>query len=145
MYKFRTMVVESDNTPIEQIESNGENKNLGVLKPEDDPRITKVGRLLRKLSLDEIPQFINILKGDMSLVGPRPTSWGIQAYELWQTERLDVMPGLTCLWQIYARGEKNFDQRLRWDILYINNRSLMFDFEILIRTVMAVLQQRGAR
>jgi lipopolysaccharide/colanic/teichoic acid biosynthesis glycosyltransferase len=145
MYKFRTMVTNTDVYTPDMTDNYGDDELYGVLKPENDPRITPVGRILRKLSLDELPQLFNVLKGDMSLVGPRPTSWGLQGYELWQTERLDVLPGLTCLWQLYARGEMNFNQRLRWDILYISNRSLMLDLEILIRTIMAVLQQRGAR
>ena len=144
MYKFRTMVIGAEEIIQELSEVNEDGELIGPLKIENDPRVTNVGRTLRKLSLDEIPQVINVIKGDMSLVGPRPTSWGIKSYELWQTERFDVLPGITGLWQICARGESNFDEWLRWDILYLNRRSLMFDFEILMRTGMAVLKQRGA-
>ena len=110
----------------------------------NDPRITRVGRILRKTSLDELPQLINVLRGEMSLVGPRPTSFAANTYTLWQTERLDVIPGLTGLWQVYGRGESEFDERLRLDIAYIKHRCFMVDIEILIRTVSSVVAGRGA-
>ena len=110
----------------------------------NDPRITRIGRILRKTSLDELPQLLNVLKGEMSLVGPRPTSFSAETYQLWQTERLDVVPGLTGLWQIVGRGSTEFDERLRLDIAYIERRCLMLDIEILIRTITAVFEQRGA-
>jgi lipopolysaccharide/colanic/teichoic acid biosynthesis glycosyltransferase len=100
---------------------------------------------LRKTSLDELPQLFNILLGDMSLVGPRPTSFGPETYKLWHTERLDVLPGLTGLWQVIGRASLEFDDRLRLDIVYIERRSLALDFSILIRTFTAVLEQRGAK
>jgi len=101
--------------------------------------------VLRKTSLDELPQLINVLKGDMSLVGPRPTSFNANTYKLWQTERLDVQPGITGLWQIIGRGSTEFDDRLRLDILYIERRSMALDFRILLETVLAVVKQRGAK
>jgi len=110
----------------------------------NDPRITTVGKFLRKTSLDEIPQLFNVLKGEMSLVGPRPTSFGAETYKLWQTHRLDVIPGLTGLWQIIGRAQLEFDDRLRLDIAYIERASLWFDINILFRTVIAVFQSRGA-
>ena len=110
----------------------------------NDPRITKIGRVLRKTSLDELPQLINVLKGDMSLVGPRPTSFGAETYKLWHTERLDVTPGLTGLWQIIGRASMEFDDRLRLDIAYIERRSLWMDINILFFTVFAVFKGRGA-
>jgi lipopolysaccharide/colanic/teichoic acid biosynthesis glycosyltransferase len=109
----------------------------------NDPRVTCIGRFLRKTSLDELPQLINVLKGDMSLVGPRPTSFGTETYRLWQTERLDVQPGLTGLWQIVGRGEIEFDDRLRLDIAYIERRCLTLDIQILFRTVTSVLLRKG--
>jgi lipopolysaccharide/colanic/teichoic acid biosynthesis glycosyltransferase len=111
----------------------------------NDPRMTRCGRILRKLSLDELPQLLNVLKGDMALVGPRPTSFGPESYRLWHTARLDVKPGLTGLWQVSGRAEVDFDDRLRLDIGYIRNRGLWLDVQILLRTVGAVLSRRGAR
>jgi len=99
---------------------------------------------LRKTSLDELPQLFNILRGEMSLVGPRPTSFGSETYKLWHTERLDVIPGLTGLWQIIGRAQLEFDDRLRLDIAYIERRSLWFDINILIYTVLAVFKGHGA-
>ena len=110
----------------------------------DDPRITRVGRFLRKTSLDELPQIFNVLRGDMTLVGPRPTSFDASTYELWHTARLDATPGLTGLWQVNGRNELDFDDRLRLDIAYIRNRCLVLDLLILVRTVGAVMNGRGA-
>jgi lipopolysaccharide/colanic/teichoic acid biosynthesis glycosyltransferase len=110
----------------------------------NDPRITRVGGFLRKTSLDEAPQLLNVLRGEMSLVGPRPTSFSAQTYKLWHTERLDVQPGITGLWQIIGRGTSEFNDRLRLDIAYIERRCLWLDVQILFRTVTAVLEQRGA-
>lgn len=142
MIKFRTMVVGAH-----QMKSGLHDRNtMGGpdFKLEDDPRVTAVGRFLRRTSLDEAPQLWNILKGDMSFVGPRPTSFAADTYELWHTERLEVLPGLTGLWQVRGRGEIGFDERVRLDIAYVRNRSLALDISILLRTVPAVLSQRGA-
>ena len=109
----------------------------------NDPRITRVGRILRKTSLDELPQIFNVLKGEMSLVGPRPTSFDASTYSLWHTERLDVTPGITVVWQIIGRGETEFDDRLVLDIAYIRKRCFMLDIEILFRTAFSILQGRG--
>lgn len=111
----------------------------------DDPRITKVGEILRKTSLDELPQVINVIKGEMSLVGPRPTSFGSETYKLWQTERLDVPPGLTGLWQIVGRAQLEFDERLRLDIAYIERQGILFDLVILFKTVFVIFKQKGAK
>jgi len=109
-----------------------------------DPRVTKVGRYLRKTSLDELPQLFNILRGEMSLVGPRPTSFGAETYQLWQTERLEVIPGITGVWQVFGRTQLEFEDRLRLDIAYIDRASLWLDLNILYQTVSAVFKQRGA-
>jgi lipopolysaccharide/colanic/teichoic acid biosynthesis glycosyltransferase len=145
MLKFRSMVPNAEAMlgSLTKVNSNGELS--GPLKMVNDPRITKIGRILRKTSLDELPQIINVLKGDMSLVGPRPTSWSTQSYKLWQTERLDVMPGITGLFQIYGRGGEDFDEWLRWDIRYIEKRSIWFDIMILIKTFTKLFRQKGAR
>jgi lipopolysaccharide/colanic/teichoic acid biosynthesis glycosyltransferase len=142
MYKFRTMVPNA-----EELKSTYAHLNelqWPDFKITDDPRITRVGKFLRKTSLDELPQLFNVLKGEMSLVGPRPTSFGAETYKLWHTSRLDVMPGLTGLWQIIGRAQLEFDDRLRLDIAYIERASLWLDINILFRTVIAVFQSRGA-
>lgn len=97
---------------------------------------------MRKTSLDELPQLINVLKGEMSLVGPRPTSFGSETYKLWHTERLDVLPGLTGLWQIVGRAQLEFDDRLRLDITYIERASIWLDINILVRTIFAVFKAK---
>lgn len=143
MYKFRTMVVNAEKLKKELAHLN--ELQWPDFKITNDPRITRVGRILRKTSLDELPQLLNVLKGEMSLVGPRPTSFAAETYSLWQTERLDVQPGVTGLWQIVGRSTTEFDDRLRLDIAYMEHRCLWLDIEILVRTFTAVLQQRGAR
>ncbi len=142
MLKFRTMVVNAEELKAELVHLN--ELQWPDFKIADDPRVTRVGKFLRRTSLDELPQFINVLRGEMSLVGPRPTSFSAETYSLWQTERLDVVPGITGLWQLLGRGETEFDERLRMDIAYIERRSLLFDLEILARTVISVLQRKGA-
>lgn len=144
MFKFRTMVPDAENLKSGLAEVNANGELAGPLKLKNDPRITPIGRILRKTSLDELPQVINVLRGEMSLVGPRPTSWSPQSYQLWHTERLDVLPGITGLWQISNRGDQDFDEWLRWDIRYIEKRSIWLDIIILIKTVTAVFKQKGA-
>lgn len=142
MLKFRTMVPGAAGMKAELADRN----IMGGpdFKIADDPRVTRIGHLLRKTSLDEAPQIWNILRGDMSLVGPRPTSFEANTYDLWHTERLEVTPGLTGLWQIAGRGEIDFDDRVRLDIAYVRHRSLPLDISILLRTIPAVLSRRGA-
>ena len=138
MFKFRTMVANAE----ELKESLAEHNELAWpdFKIKNDPRITRVGRILRKTSLDEFPQLLNVLFGDMSLVGPRPTSFKPETYQLWQSERLEVRPGLTGLWQIGSRGDIEFDQRVRMDIAYVKNMSLALNFKILVYTIPAALK-----
>ncbi len=142
MYKFRTMVVNAEELKLEYAHLN--ELQWPDFKITNDPRVTRVGRVLRKTSLDELPQLLNVLRGEMSLVGPRPTSFASSTYALWQTERLDVLPGLTGLWQLLGRASTEFDDRLRLDIAYIEHRCLWLDVQILVRTMPAVLQSRGA-
>ena len=142
MVKFRTMVegaaeMKDDLRAAKALDGPD-------FKVVDDPRVTWVGVFLRKTSLDEAPQLWNILRGDMSLVGPRPTSFTPETYDLWHTERLEAMPGLTGLWQVHGRGEIDFDERVRLDIAYVRNQSIALDLAILARTIPAVLLQRGA-
>ncbi|KKP39875.1 MAG: hypothetical protein UR28_C0004G0007 [Candidatus Peregrinibacteria bacterium GW2011_GWF2_33_10] len=132
MYKFRTMYKNTD-------------ENTYAPKNPNDKRITKVGKFLRKTSLDELPQLINVIKGDMSLVGPRPEMCFIVAkYKEWQKKRLDVKPGITGLWQVLGRKDLPLHENLEYDFYYIKNRSMLLDIVILLKTVSAVIFQRGA-
>ncbi len=116
-----------------------------VFKITNDPRVTRVGRFLRITSIDEIPQFLNVLRGEMSLVGPRPPlPQEVAQYEPWQLRRLDVLPGLTCLWQISGRSRIGFEEWMRLDLEYIKYRSFLLDVKILLRTIPAVLSRDGA-
>jgi lipopolysaccharide/colanic/teichoic acid biosynthesis glycosyltransferase len=142
MYKFRSMVPNAEELKVKYAHLN--ELQWPDFKITNDPRITSVGRFLRKTSLDELPQLFNVLRGEMSLVGPRPTSFGPDTYKLWHTERLDVIPGMTGLWQIIGRASMEFDDRLRLDIAYIERRSIWLDINILFQTIIAVFKQRGA-
>lgn len=142
MYKFRSM--EPNAEALKEKYAHLNELQWPDFKITNDPRVTKIGKILRKTSLDELPQLINVVKGEMSLVGPRPTSFSADTYKLWHTKRLDVMPGLTGLWQIVGRAQLEFDDRLRLDIAYIERAGIWFDIAILFRTVAAVFQQRGA-
>ncbi len=142
MFKFRSMVPNAEELKAKYAHLN--ELQWPDFKITNDPRITPIGRILRKTSLDEIPQLFNVLRGEMSLVGPRPTSFGADTYKLWHTERLDVVPGMTGLWQIIGRASMEFDERLRLDIAYIERRSIWLDINILFQTVFAVFKQRGA-
>ncbi len=143
MLKFRTMVPNAEQMKKELAHLNEEEPPF--FKITNDPRVTRVGRFLRKTSLDELPQLLNVLRGEMSLVGPRPTSFDSGAFRLWQSERLDVAPGVTGLWQILGRGRApGFAERLRMDIAYVERRCLWLDVQILARTVWTVLVCRGA-
>ena len=142
MWKFRTMVANAE-------ELKPSLAHLNILPPPDfkipnDPRVTRVGKFLRATSLDELPQLLNVLRGDMSLVGPRPTSFPASSYELWHTQRLDVAPGMTGLWQLEGRNATTFDERLRLDVKYIRHMSLSQDLLLMARTVGAVLRRDGA-
>ena len=118
-----------------------------MFKMEDDPRITKVGKFLRKTSLDEFPQFINILKGDMSLVGTRPPTLDeFEQYKTYHKKRLSFRPGLTGMWQVSGRSDiTDFEEIVRLDVEYINNWSVSLDIKILIKTVLAVFAESGAK
>ena len=142
MYKLRTMVKNAEQLKERYAYLN--ELTWPDFKITDDPRVTRVGRFLRRTSLDELPQVFNVLRGDMSLVGPRPTSFGARTYRLWHTERLQVKPGLTGLWQVSGRAELDFDDRLRLDIAYIRCRGFALDLQLIRRTVGAVMGGRGA-
>jgi lipopolysaccharide/colanic/teichoic acid biosynthesis glycosyltransferase len=123
-------------------------QHLNILPPPDfkipnDPRITRVGRILRKTSLDELPQILNVLRGQMSLVGPRPTSFHSSTYSLWHSQRLEVAPGITGLWQVGGRNELTFDERNRLDAEYVRNMSIRRDLKIMLLTVGSVVRRSG--
>src|SRR5205823_1178989 len=114
-------------------------------KPTDDPRVTRIGRVLRRTSLDELPQFINIMLGEMSVVGPRPgTPIEVSQYEEWHRERLAVTPGLTGLWQVSGRSNLTFDEMVRLDLYYAEHWSPWLDLKIILRTIPAIVTARGA-
>jgi lipopolysaccharide/colanic/teichoic acid biosynthesis glycosyltransferase len=142
MYKFRTMVPNAEELKLVYAHLN--ELTWPDFKITDDPRVTRVGKILRKTSLDELPQILNVLKGDMSLVGPRPTSFAPDTYRLWHTERLEVVPGITGLWQVHGRSNLDFDDRLKLDIAYIERQCLWMDIQILFRTVGQVFIGDGA-
>lgn len=142
MFKLRTMVQNAAELKQQLMHLN--EHSYPDFKITNDPRFTRCGRILRKLSLDELPQLFNVLRGDMTLVGPRPTSFGAETYRLWHTARLEVKPGLTGLWQVCGRSDLDFDDRLRLDVAYIRNRCLWLDMMILVRTAQAVVSTRGA-
>ncbi len=142
-YKLRSMVKDADRHQHKIAHMN--EADGPVFKIERDPRITRIGRFLRSTSLDEVPQFFNVLIGDMSLVGPRPPiPKEVAQYEPWQLRRLDVRPGITCLWQISGRSRIGFQEWMRLDLEYIRHQSLGLDLKILLRTIPAVLSREGA-
>jgi exopolysaccharide biosynthesis polyprenyl glycosylphosphotransferase len=144
LYKFRTMIEDAHARRDEVAHLN--EMNGPVFKAKEDPRVTPVGRWLRKFSLDELPQFWNVLKGDMSLVGPRPPiPEEVASYHRWHRRRLSMKPGLTCLWQISGRNEiQDFDRWMKLDLQYIDNWSPRLDLKILLKTIPAVLSGKGA-
>lgn len=142
-YKFRSMFRDADKM-LDQLDHLNEAKGP-IFKIRRDPRITRVGGFLRKTSLDELPQLINVIKGEMSLVGPRPPlPREVERYNDYQMGRLAVTPGLTCLWQIQGRSEVSFDEWVELDLEYIRRQSLWLDIKILLKTIPAVLKGRGA-
>ena len=155
-YKFRTMYAGADeNIHREAYEKNiaGDTRaNAGSVdkpvfgKVKNDARVTGAGKFLRRTSLDELPQLLNVLLGDMSVVGPRPPiPYEVEAYELWHRRRLDMKPGITGLWQVSGRNRLSFDEMVRIDIYYIENWSLWLDLKIILLTLPAVLRGDGAR
>ena len=153
LYKFRTMKAGADSQLHRdyqrafiagRAEANLGNENKPAYKLLSDPRITRVGYLLRRTSLDEVPQLLNVLLGDMSLVGPRPPiPYEVEAYELWHRKRLDMKPGLTGLWQVSGRNRLPFEEMVRLDVFYIENWSLLLDLKIILRTGFVMLAGEG--
>ena len=139
LYKLRTMVANAEELKATVLDSRTVH-----FKTLADPRITRVGRFLRKTSLDELPQLFNVIRGEMSLVGPRPTSLNLATYEPWHERRLDVRPGVTGLWQVRGRNAMTFDERVELDLEYIDHLSLANDLKLLGLTVLVVVKGKGA-
>ena len=144
MWKFRSMYIDAE-ARKKELEAQNE-MNGGVLfKMKDDPRVTKVGKFIRKASIDELPQLWNVFIGDMSLVGPRPALPSeVNQYSLAERRRLEVIPGITCIWQVSGRSDIPFDQQVGLDVEYIESHSLWLDLKLLLLTIPAVLLGRGA-
>ena len=143
-YKFRSMYRDAEARKAALLAAN-ESKDGVIFKMKDDPRITPVGRFIRKFSLDELPQLFNVLIGDMSLVGPRPpVPSEVREYTLEDRKRLNVIPGITCIWQVSGRSDIPFNEQVRLDKEYIGNRSFWRDIVILFKTVPAILSGKGA-
>lgn len=143
MYKFRSMVHNAEEL-LEEL--NNQNELTGpVFKMKEDPRITKVGKFIRKTSIDELPQLFNILKGDMSLVGPRPPiPREVEKYNEYQLQRLSVKPGLTCIWQVSGRNSIDFDQWIELDLQYIRERSILLDIKLIFKTFFVLFGDKNA-
>lgn len=143
IYKFRTMTRGAD-AERAGLRDRNEVSGNGAFKLADDPRVTRIGRLLRRTSIDELPQLWNVLKGEMSLVGPRPHPFDdIAGYEPWQHRRLTVKPGITGLWQVQGRLEPTFDRWVQLDLEYIDTWSIWLDFRLLLQTIPALLRAEG--
>ena len=143
--KFRSMCVDSDAMRAKIVAQNQHGKDGVTFKMKRDPRITPIGRFIRRFSIDELPQLWSVLAGDMTLVGPRPPIPSeVLLYSLRDRERLTVVPGLTCFWQVNGRSEIPFDQQVNMDIEYIHQRSLWTDIKLLFKTIPAVIFGRGA-
>jgi len=144
MWKFRSMYQDAEARRAE-LEAHNEMSGGILFKMVDDPRVTPVGRILRRTSLDELPQLWNVLRGDMSLVGPRPCLPSECAkYSPWHRRRLEAKPGITCLWQVMGRSEIPFERQVALDVEYIHAQSLWFDIRILLLTIPAVVRGQGA-
>jgi lipopolysaccharide/colanic/teichoic acid biosynthesis glycosyltransferase len=142
--KFRSMVVNAENIK-DSLLAQSQHADQRTFKMKDDPRITWIGRIIRRLSIDELPQLWSILVGDMTLVGPRPpVPREVALYTLKDRRRLDVTPGLTCIWQVSGRGDIPFPEQVQLDVQYIESHSLWLDIKLLLKTIPAVLSGRGA-
>lgn len=145
IYKFRSMEIEAE-SKLHVLKPLNEIKDGGVFKMSKDPRVTRLGRILRKTSFDELPQFFNVLLGDMSMIGPRPlASYEVSQHSPYQLKRLEVMPGLSGLWQVSGRSDiDSFTKMVELDLEYINNWSLLFDIKILFKTFFTVVMAKGS-
>ncbi len=143
IYKFRSMRTDADEKLSEMLKDNEQTGHAFKIK--DDPRITKVGKVIRRFSIDELPQLINIIKGDMSIVGPRPIlTFQMEECNQYERQRLVVQPGLTCYWQIGGRANIQWEDWVELDLDYIENMSLWTDIKIIVKTIPAVFDREGA-
>lgn len=143
MYKFRSMVSNAEELKDKLMEQN--EMSGPMFKMKNDPRITKVGRFIRKTSIDELPQLINVLKGEMSLVGPRPSlPKEVAQFEPWMMKRLQVKPGLTCYWQVMGRNDIDFDDWMRLDVKYVHDRNLWLDIKLIFKTFFVLFGDESA-
>jgi len=144
MYKFRSMFIDAEER-LKEIQKHNESDGGVLFKMKKDPRITRIGRIIRKLSIDELPQIINVFRGDMSIVGPRPALPSeVSKYQTTDRKRLQTKPGLTCLWQIGGRSDLSFEQQVELDVKYLSKKSLAEDIAIVVKTVPAVITGKGA-
>jgi lipopolysaccharide/colanic/teichoic acid biosynthesis glycosyltransferase len=144
MLKFRSMCLDAEARLQELLNRNKHDTGI-TFKLKDDPRITKVGKIIRALSLDELPQLFNVFRGDMSLVGPRPpVPREVALYTMQDRRRLEAMPGITCFWQVGGRAEIDFPQQVELDVMYIERQSFWTDVKILLKTIPAVVCRKGA-
>lgn len=143
MYKFRSMVQNAEELKEKLAKQN--EMSGPMFKMKDDPRVTKVGKFIRKTSIDEIPQLINILKGDMSLVGPRPSlPQEVAKFEPWMLDRLSVKPGLTCYWQVSGRNNIDFEDWMKLDLQYVEDRSFLLDLKLIFKTFFVLFGDKNA-
>lgn len=133
MYKFRSMVSNAEDLKKDLMDHN--DMEGPMFKMKHDPRITKIGKFIRKTSIDELPQLLNVLKGDMSLVGPRPSLPNeVEKFEDWMMERLKVKPGITCIWQVSGRNNIGFEEWMKLDVKYVHERSMLLDLKLIFKT-----------
>lgn len=143
LYKFRSMVVNAEEVKRKLMKENEASGPMFKIK--NDPRITRVGRFIRKTSIDELPQLFNVLKGEMSLVGPRPSlPEEVEEFELWMLRRLDVKPGLTCYWQVMGRSNIGFEEWMKLDVKYVNERTLWIDIKLIFKTLFVLFGDKNA-
>jgi lipopolysaccharide/colanic/teichoic acid biosynthesis glycosyltransferase len=144
MFKFRSMCMDAE-ARLAELLSRNQHSNGITFKIKDDPRITKIGKWIRALSLDELPQLFNVFRGEMSLVGPRPpVPREVAKYTIQDRRRLEITPGITCFWQVGGRAEIDFPQQVELDVLYIEQQSLWTDVKLLLKTIPAVVNRKGA-
>lgn len=144
IYKFRSMYADAEARKVDLLARN-EMQGGVLFKMRDDPRVTRIGRFIRKTSIDELPQLWNVFKGDMSLVGPRPpVTSEVNEYSLADRRRLEVIPGITCIWQVSGRSEIPFEQQVELDVEYIQSQSVWMDIKLLLKTIPALLLGKGA-
>ena len=143
MYKFRSMVANAEE--LKEKLANENERTGPMFKIKNDPRITKVGKFIRKTSIDELPQLVNILKGEMSIVGPRPSLQSeINKFDEWMLKRLNVKPGLTCYWQVSGRNNIEFNEWMELDIKYVKERSILIDAKLIIKTFLVLIGDKNA-